>query len=188
MARFQNGNREAFEELYRRYRMPVFAFLMRQCIHPDNAQELVQDVFLKVLRAASSFHHTSKFSAWIYSIARNRAVDAFRRGKRRRCTSLDQPGRNEGPSLRERLPGRACDPDRDTTVTHLRGALEAAIANLPDDQREVFLLREYSGLRFPEISQVVGEKENTVKSRMRYALKSLRFQLSEYEDYARTLP
>lgn len=188
MSRFQSGNLAAFETLYERYRVPIYAFLVRQCIRPDNAEELAQDVFMKVIRAAASFGHASKFSTWIFAIARNQAVDAFRKGKHRNHASLDQPAREDGPALMERIPGKSRDPERDTTSTRLRGALEQAISKLPEEQREVFLLREFSGLRFAEISEVVGAKEGTVKSRMRYALESLRHQLSDFEDFARTLP
>ena len=188
MTRFQNGSLEAFEVLYQRYRAPIFSFLVRQCVHPDSAEELAQDVFMKVIRSASSFGHASKFSTWIFTIARNQAVDAFRKGKHRNHASLDQPTRDDGPTMKDRLAVEGRDPERDTTATRLRGALEEAIGRLPEDQREVFLLREYSGLRFAEISEVVGAKEGTVKSRMRYALEFLRHELSDYEDYARTLP
>jgi RNA polymerase sigma-70 factor (ECF subfamily) len=188
MTCFQNGSMEAFETLYERYRTPIYAFLVRQSIPKDSAQELAQDIFVKVVRSASSFSHASKFSTWIYTIARNQAVDAFRKGKHRNHPSLDQPAREDGAPLKDRVEGKERDPERATTATRLRGRLEAAIRKLPEDQREVFLLREYNGLRFQEIGEVVGAKVGTVKSRMRYALEFLKRELAEYEDYARTLP
>ena len=103
MTRFQNGSLEAFEVLYQRYRAPIFSFLVRQCVHPDSAEELAQDVFMKVIRSASSFGHASKFSTWIFTIARNQAVDAFRKGKHRNHASLDQPTRDDGPTMKDRL-------------------------------------------------------------------------------------
>jgi RNA polymerase sigma-70 factor (ECF subfamily) len=70
----------------------------------------------------------------------------------------------------------------------LQDEIVHAVAQLPDDQREVFLLREYHGLPFREIATIVNAKEGTVKSRMRYALESLRNELAHHADYARTLP
>jgi len=79
-------------------------------------------------------------------------------------------------------------PERSSTHTKMRRDLMEAISKLPDDQREVFLLREYHGLPFRDIAEVVKAKEGTVKSRMRYALDSLREALTEYADVARALP
>ena len=77
---------------------------------------------------------------------------------------------------------------RRTAIGHqLQRSLVVAIESLPNDQREVFVMREYSNLSFKEIADVVGAPENTVKSRMRYALERLQSSLVEYEDYARTL-
>jgi RNA polymerase sigma-70 factor (ECF subfamily) len=106
----------------------------------------------------------------------------------RRHPSLDQPsGDEDGPSLGEVLPDRGAAVDRTAIGNELQGRIAAAIEALPADQREVFLMREYSNLQFKEIADIVGAPENTVKSRMRYALERLQQALAEYEDYARAL-
>ncbi len=188
MTRFQAGDAGAFETLFERYKGPVFSFLVLQCGNRDLAADLRQDTFAKVIGKAQTFDHRSRFSTWIYAIARNAAIDASRRAKHRRHRSLEERHREDGPALGERLAGGNPGPDRSATAGRLREAIVEGIDLLPDDQREVFLLREYHGLTFEQIASVVDSKAGTVKSRMRYALASLRRSLEDYESYARTLP
>jgi len=187
MTRFQQGEAAAFEKLYERFSGPILGFLHRQCGDRETAMDLQQDVFIKVVTRALSFQHQSRFSTWIYTIARNSAVDASRRAVHRRHRSLEEKSRDSGPRLEDRLRGAGSMPDRSAIAGRLREDLVASIDALPADQREVFLLREYHGLPFDEIAEVVGAKVGTVKSRMRYALEFLRRELGEYADYARTL-
>lgn len=187
MLSFQSGNADAFGVLFERYRGPIFAFLVRQCQSRDTAADLAQDVFTRLIKSAGSFQHQSKFSTWIYTIARNAAVDHARKARHRKHASLQESRDEDGPRLGDKIAGRGPEPDRSVTADRLRVDLVDAIDKLPDDQREVFLLREYHGMPFQEIAEVVGAKVGTVKSRMRYALESLRRELSLYEEYARTL-
>lgn len=187
MAEFQQGSLLAFETLYGRYKAPVFAFLCRLCANRDLAEELQQETFLRVVRSKASYRFGAKFATWLYSIARNQVVDAKRREKYRKHTSLDQSVRESGTALLDRIAGDGPSPDRDSIAKALQQDLEKAMAALPEDQREVFVLREYSGLKFQEIAEVTGAKEGTVKSRMRYAVEAMQSSLSRYGDYARTL-
>ncbi len=187
MADFIQGSLPAFEALYARYKSPVFAFLYRLTGNRDLAEELQQETFLRVVRSKTSYRFGAKFVAWLYSIARNQVVDAKRREKYRKHASLDQPARDDGPSLMDRIADDGPSPDRESIAKRLQLDLEKALAALPEDQREVFLLREYSGLKFQEIAEITGAKEGTVKSRMRYALEAMQASLARYGDYARTL-
>lgn len=187
MTRFQQGDARAFEALFNRFHGQIFAFLVRQTGDREAAADLRQDVFSKVVTGAHSFQHQSRFSTWIYTIARNAAVDAARRAVHRRHRSLEEKARDSGPSLGDRVRAAGPEPDRAAIGDRLREDLSTAIEALPEEQREVFLLREYHGLPFDEIATVVGAKVGTIKSRMRYALESLRRDLGEYADYARTL-
>jgi RNA polymerase sigma-70 factor (ECF subfamily) len=188
MLAFQSGDLESFKALFGRYETPLFAFLLRQCGNRDVAADLAQDVFFRVIRGAATFHHQSKFSTWIYTIARNAAVDASRKARHRNHPSLEEPTVPDGPRLGDRIAGDEPEPDRGATSERLKADLAEAVEKLPPDQREVFLLREYHGLSFNEIAEVVGAKVGTVKSRMRYALEGLRRELTQYEEYARSLP
>ena len=188
MKRFQEGDAAAFETLFMRYKTPIFAFLLRQCGDRETASDLSQEVFARLIRSARSFQHQSKFSTWIYTIARNAAVDNARRARHRAHASLEDSHNPDSMKLGDRIANDGPGPDRSAIAERLRGELAAAIETLPAEQREVFLLREYHGMPFQEIAEVVGAKVGTVKSRMRYALEALRRELSAYEDYARTLP
>jgi RNA polymerase sigma-70 factor (ECF subfamily) len=175
MLRFQAGDARAFEVLVRRHRTPVFSFLLRLTGDRGRAEDLCQETFLKVVKASVGWEERARFTTWLFAIARNLAVDEARRISFRRAQPLEpQSGERPGPEVAADDP----PPDSAADAALVRPKLEAALRALPPEQREVFLLREYSGLRFAEIAEVTGTPENTVKSRMRYALEALRAELA----------
>lgn len=183
MAAFAGGERTAFAPLVARHQRGVFNFLLRSVQDRSRAEELLQDVFLRVVRSKDRYQPSAKFTTWLYSIARNLAVDESRRAKFRQHKSLDapQPGRDGAAAtpLVASLPAPQVATDDAAEAPALRERLAAAVDALPPDQREVFLLRQISGLSFREIADTVGIPENTVKSRMRYALEKLRHELED---------
>jgi RNA polymerase sigma-70 factor (ECF subfamily) len=188
LERFRGGDSRAFEDLMRRHRNPLYNFIYRSVRNPATAEEILQDSWLRILQGACDFQRASKFTTWAYTVARNLCIDHARKAVLRRHPSLDQPTMSdEGPNLGELLPDTRAAVDRTAIGRELQVRIARAIDALPHDQREVFLMREYSNLQFKEIAEVVGAPENTVKSRMRYALERLQEALAEYEDYARAL-
>jgi RNA polymerase sigma-70 factor (ECF subfamily) len=192
MVRFQRGDRTAFTRLVRRHQTPLFNFAFRQLGAQAVAEEVVQDAFVRVVQSAADFKHEARFTTWVYTIVRNLCVDQMRRRALRRHPSLDQPraaagGEEEGPTLLEQTADARASVEREATGTELKERIARAVETLPDEQREVFLLREISNLAFKEIALVTGVPENTVKSRMRYALERLQLALCDYEEYARAL-
>lgn len=189
MEAYQRGDTRAFEVLLSRHQRPVFNFLARQVGNQALAEDLLQEVFLRVIRGAGAYKREAKFTTWLYTIARNLCVDNARRAKHRQAASLDQPvGRGEGKStMGDFVADQGAAVDRAVINRELQGRLKDAIAQLSDEQREVFLMREALNLPFKEIADIVGCPENTVKSRMRYALEHLRSQLHEYQDLARAV-
>jgi RNA polymerase sigma-70 factor (ECF subfamily) len=185
MCAFRDGEAIAFEPLLLRHRRGVFNFLLRSVHNRSRAEELLQDVFLRVIRAKDRYERTAKFSTWVYTIARNITVDESRRAKFRQHTSLDaKRGRQAGDSGVSLLDVSATEQvgtDDAADGPQLRARMAAAIDQLPDEQREVFLMRQLAGLSFKEIGEVVGAPENTVKSRMRYALEKLRSELADLD-------
>lgn len=181
MEHFAGGNARALGILYDRHCRAVKAFAIQQgAARPD---DVVQDAFLRVVRNATGFKGQSKFRTWLFTIARNLCVDAARRDRFRNGPSLDAPmGDDDGPTLGERIASDAVglDASRNTADAQFRQAYEVALEQLPAEQREVFSLRELSGLSFAEIAEATATNENTVKSRMRYALKALREALAEF--------
>ena len=144
----------------------------------------MQEVFLKVVRSAKSWEKQAKFTTWLYTIARNHCIDALRKASYRKTASLDQTlneSEDEGGStLGDRVSDeQSIAPDRGAESLRLREKLAEAVASLSDEQREVFVMREYSGMPFKDIAAVVNVPENTVKSRMRYALEHLREHLAK---------
>lgn len=186
MDRFRSGKdgaQAAFRLLTRRYSEKVFNFILRQIRHPETAADLVQEVFLRVVKNAASFRSESRFSTWIFTIARNLCVDAQRRAKHRYTVALDAPlrhGETDGATMLDMVKDDRPIADSRLHDKRFSGALEEALGALPDEQREVFLMRELHGLKFREIADIVGVPENTVKSRMRYALEGLRLRLGAF--------
>ncbi len=191
MVRYQRGDRHAFAALVHRYETPIYNFVMRQLRHPSLAEDVTQDVFLRVVQKANEFKHEARFSTWLYTIARNLCIDQLRKLSHRRHASLDQPPRGapDARPLGESIPNShpSTSAERATTGAEVASCIVKAVEALPDEQREVFLLREIGNLPFKEIAAVTGVGENTVKSRMRYALDRLQDALSDFEEFARAL-
>ena len=191
MLRYQGGDRGAFAFLVKRHKTNVYNFILRQVRIGSVAEDLTQDVFVRVVQSAAEFRHSARFSTWVYTIARNLCIDQLRRLQHRRHPSLDQPLGNdgEGPTLGDSMPAQhpSASAERAAVASEVQASILRAVEALPDDQREVFLLREVADLPFRDIAEITGVPENTVKSRMRYALDRLKQALCEFEEYARAL-
>ena len=173
----------AFERLVARHEKPVWNFLRRFVRDATTAEDLLQEVFLRVVKSADEWRGAAKFSTWLYTIARNLTASTTRAARftgtpprwtlsdgdaasrRRRCTT--------GSPRRDRRADEVAA-DRET-----KRRIDEAVAALPAEQREVFLMREVMEMPFAEIAAAVGASEPTVKSRMRYALEKLRAALVE---------
>jgi len=189
MIRYQRGDKAAFTALVRRHQMPLFNFALRQLRVQSQAEDVVQEAFVRVVQNAADFKHEARFTTWVYTITRNLCIDQLRKRALRRHASLDdsRTGEEGEPTLGEQTADSRASVERDATGTELKERIVKALDTLPDEQREVFLLREIAGLPFKEIAEVTGIAENTVKSRMRYALERLQEALAEYEEYSRAL-
>ena len=191
MMQFQGGDQDAFAVLVRRHKTPIFNFVLRQIHSRSTAEDLVQEVFVRVVQKAATFKHEARFTTWVYAIARNLCIDHLRKMSLRRHPSLDQATGKERdrPTLADRLadshPSTAAD--RSVISADIGERIISAVEELPSEQREVFLLRQVGKVPFKDIATMTGVPENTVKSRMRYALERLQEALSEYEEYARAL-
>lgn len=188
LRRFNAGEAAAFEVLLQRYKGPIYNFLLRSVRSAEVAEDLLQEVFLRVVQRAEQFQGNSKFSTWLYAIARNLCIDTSRKMVHRRHPSLDAPtGNPEGQPLLERLAAANPGAERESLSRELGERIARAVEGLPEDQREVFLMRQVQHLPFKEIAVIVEVPENTVKSRMRYALERLQQALGDYADYVSSL-
>ncbi len=179
MELFQRGDHGAFDVLLRRHQGGIYRFMLRFCGNRDTAAELAQEAWLRVVAARAGFERRSKFTTWLYTIARHLCIDHHRRMQHRRTVSLDgpeNPGREDGMAPIDRLADPSPDPDECADARRKAELVAGAIETLAPEQKEVLLMRE-EGLPFEEIARVVGAPVNTVKSRMRYALQKLRARL-----------
>jgi RNA polymerase sigma-70 factor (ECF subfamily) len=163
MARIGRGDRAAFEELYRRYRSPLGRFLYRLCWDAPLCEELLQEVFLGVWRAAARFEGRSRVSTYLYTLARNAWLNAAeRRTHRREAEAAVGQARPEGVE-----PTGGEDAER----------ARAALSGLPVEEREALVLAYYQALPYPEIARIQGVPVGTIKSRVHRALARLRERL-----------
>lgn len=183
MTSFREGEAEAFEILVLRHRRSVFNFLLRSVHRKARAEELLQEVFLRVIRAKDRYQQTARFTTWLFTIARNLCVDESRRQRFRRHASFEQKrgAGGEGSSYLDVTADEGPGVDALSRGPELQRRMQAAIDTLPEEQREVFLMRQFGGLSFKAIGAAVGAPENTVKSRMRYALEKLRTELADID-------
>ncbi len=187
MLAFGRGNHEAFTVLLTRHQHAIYRFILRQVHHPTLAEDMAQDVFLRVCKNAATYTEQAKFTTWLYTIARNLCIDHIRRSAGRFEQSLDHNPHDEDDerspldSLRDQHTLSAAG---ELVRGEFRNKLDHALGLIPTEQREVFLMREIAGLKFREIGDIMGVSENTIKSRMRYALEALRGHLAEYSDFS----
>ncbi len=175
MLRYQDGDMAAFETLYNRHRGPLFRFLLRQIGNQQFAEDVFQEVWSRIIRNSAKYRPTAKVTTYIYHIARNCSVDHYRRMSKQRDMVAEGDDGTEEPVAKTGNPVKAAS-NRDT-----RKALSDALNELPVEQREAFLLKEESGLSLDEIATVTCVSRETVKSRLRYALRKLRQCLPQPE-------
>jgi RNA polymerase sigma-70 factor (ECF subfamily) len=170
LLRYRDGDIAAFEILYRRHNDALYRYLLRLCRHRDNADDIFQEVWGKIIRAADRYRPTAKFTTFLYRVAHNCFSDHLRRNKRHAHAGDLEPDSHADPGdLPEMLVERSLARER----------LEVALRDLPDEQRDVFLLHEEAGLDLDEIALITGSNRETTKSRLRYAVNKLRIAIDE---------
>ena len=176
--RYVDGDIEALDVLCRRHGSAVYSFIYRFLGPDTHTDDVYQDVWMRVVKSLKNFRGQSRFTTWVFQVTRNICIDHLRKRRRRGpMLSLDEPlGRSgdEDGTFKDMIasddrPVGATVSDHEL-IRHVREAIE----HLPDEQREVFLLRESTALTFEQISELSGIPRNTVKSRMRYALSNIR--------------
>ncbi len=180
IAAYKSGEAGAFDCLLERYQGPLFAYLLRMTGRREAAEDLFQETFVRVLRGLPGYEHRGQFKPWLYRLASNLCVDHFRREGRRPAVSLDaETSDGETGSLLSMLPSQGERPDKSTAEAQFLAALAAAVARLPEGQRQVYLLRTVSELSFREIADLLGCPLGTALGRMHDALGKLRQMLGE---------
>ncbi len=175
----QAGNTDSLGVLVARWEQPLFRFAVRLLEKPEDARDVCQETFLRILRRSERFREGARFSTWMYQIALNLCRDQIRRRRRWKWISIEnEPKDRESPAVpRNAAAAETDDPGRALELLERRRAVSAALGRIPREQREVLILKEYEGLKFREISEILGCPESTVKSRMYYGLSALRSEL-----------
>lgn len=176
MLGYRAGDVRAFDQLYARHKGGLYRYLLRQCRDPGVAEELFQDVWLKLINARERYEVKAKFSTWLYQLATNHYIDYYRKHSR---VGMEQG--NIG-TLPENIPANDCQqPLRQAEISQQMSNLMELINALPEEQRQAFLLREEAGMSLAEIAGVTGVNIETAKSRLRYAVNRLRKGLNRDE-------
>ncbi len=180
MQLYGEGNMDAFEELFHRHKSSVYAFIHHFTHKTDSIDDLFQAVFLRVIRYRNRYQAKAKFTTWLFTITRSVCIDAMRKQKTADVIQLFPYRTDEenSPDISD-FPGHGILPHEASYENELQEAIEIVINSLPSEQREVLLLREKTDLTFEEIGKIVGCSSNTAKSRMHYALLTLRKGLKE---------
>jgi RNA polymerase sigma factor (sigma-70 family) len=174
MLAYGGGDARAFETLYGRHRGPLYRFLLRQLRNQATAEELFQDVWMRVIDSRERYRPRARFTSWVYAIAHNRLMDHYRASGRARFLAQE-----ESEAALEQLPTSDLPPE--ALIDRKRSAerLLEALGRLPEVQREAFLLQQEGDLSLEEIGAATGVSRETAKSRLRYAVAKLRAELSK---------
>ena len=182
MLAYRAGDADAFTTLYRRYRGSLYRYLAQQCGDPAVAEELYQEVWIKVVKARADYQPLARFSTWIFRIARHRLIDHYRKHApqvlAQLATNADDPDALDDLIASLPAPGHET-PHALHERQHAAQRINLALAALPPAQREVFLLAEEGGLTLEEIAVATDSGRETTKSRLRYALTKLRHSLQD---------
>src|SRR5437764_55520 len=170
LARLARGERQALEELFRRYRQPAYRVAHRLLGNEADALDAVQEGFLKALTHLQSFQGRSSFKTWLLRVVSNASLDLGRQRGRREMLSLGPAEVESGPVIRD-------EPTRGLERADLRRLLDQALATLPEAQRHTFVLHADGGLSYREVAETLGISIGTVMSRLFYARQKLRAYL-----------
>lgn len=164
MSQYRDGDAQAFEPLYQRYRTSLYNYLMRQCGNKAITDELFQDTWTSLIKARETYRESAKFSTYLFRIAHNKLIDHYRRNSKTAINSYD-----------EDLIDTASHSPEDTVLAQQQHSkFIQLLEKLPEAQREAFLLKEETGLGIEDIARITESNVEAIKSRLRYAVKRLK--------------
>ena len=185
VARSREGDAQAFRELFERYQRRIFSLAFGMVRYRENAEELVQEAFIKAYRNLDRFHGNSSFYTWLYRITMNVGIDFLRREKKRsgnvdyddKLAHHEEVNKGDFPlvsSIGTQTPGRM------QSRRELGDQIRSAMNQLSDKHREVIVLREIEGLSYTEIAETLDIRKGTVMSRLHHARQNLQRMLRPY--------
>jgi RNA polymerase sigma factor (sigma-70 family) len=180
VARTRRGDSTAFDVLVQRYKERLYATVYHMTSNHEDANDLVQDAFIKAYKSINSFKGQSSFYTWIYRIAVNRTINHLKRRKNRNHFSLDDIDSNiqADPDFVELM--SHVTPRREAGLTELQAKLNEALQKLSEPHRAVVVMHDVQGMTHADIARVMKCSEGTVRSRLFYARQQLQGLLSDY--------
>jgi RNA polymerase sigma-70 factor (ECF subfamily) len=174
VARLREGDAAALRSLMERYQAPLYGYLRRMLSSADDAEDLFQETFLRVLKHAARFQTDRRFRPWIYAIATNLVRNTYRSRSYRQALTLDAGEESEsGPSLASQLVGREALPSAAAEAAETADRVRRAVSDLPEKGRVALVLYYYQGLSYDEIATALEVPLGTVKSRIHNAMARL---------------
>jgi RNA polymerase sigma factor (sigma-70 family) len=170
MLAYAGGDAGAFDVIYARHKGPLFRLVLRSVKTRGEAEELFQDIWMRVVEARERYVRTAKFTTWLYTVAHNRLIDHWRK----KGLTIVAVENEDGESVVEGKAGPFDEPHRIVEARATLGQLDAALAALPEAQREAFLLHYEADMTAAQIAEATGTNEEAAKSRLRYAMDKLR--------------
>lgn len=181
---YRRGDVEALGQLVEHYRRPLYGFILKMTEGSGDADEVFQEVWFRAIRKLDSYRDKS-FLSWLFRIAHNLVIDRAR--KARPIVDIQGSAEDGEDVMETRVADTGMGPAATSAGHDLGQRIAAAVARLPDEQKEVFLMRTEGDLPFKEIARIQATSINTALARMQYALAKLRDELkSDYDDLART--
>lgn len=180
VARVQQGDRGAYDHLVQRYKERLYATVYHMTGNHDDANDLVQEAFIKAYKSIGTFKRESSFYTWIYRIAVNRTINHLKRGKNRQHFSLDDVDTHiqSDPDFIELM--SHVTPRREVGLNELQEQLNNALQKLSEAHRAVVVLHDVQGMTHADIAKAMKCSEGTVRSRLFYARQQLQGLLSDY--------
>lgn len=182
MTRIAAGDEKALAELIERYKGMVYGTVVKMIGDPIEAEDLAQQVFVRVFRAAGKYQATAQFKTWLFTIVRNLVWNEYRRRSRARVEPLPQEGDDQFSGGREWVDSRQKDPGRDMLDREMMEAIDRAILELPEQQRLAVILRRYDEFSYEEIAAILKTSVSSTKSLLFRARETLREKLQNYLD------
>lgn len=176
LARAREGDKNAQGKVVQLWYKRIYNFGYKFFFDHDLAMEVAQKTFISMHRNLENLQDLTRFKSWLYTIAVNNCREELRKRKSKRSVSIHdlQPGEGEESYRWEESGARHENPERQMRQNELSDLLSKCLMELSEEQREVVIMKEYEGLKFREIADVLNVSENTVKSRMYYALDGLK--------------
>jgi RNA polymerase sigma-70 factor (ECF subfamily) len=181
MLRVKTGDQSAFEYLVQKYRRPMVSFMYRMARNSAVAEDLAQEVFLRVYRSRETYEASAKFTTWLYRIATNLAVNHARDSRHERPevqVSLDEPDDDTGTTLE--LPDASLNAEQQMVRRERMLAIRRKVEALPEQQRLAVIMHKYQQMDYKQIADVLKKSESATKSLLFRAYETLRDQLKEF--------